>query len=158
MANTKNTISSCSKVSLRKITEETAKNICKLPVKPEQRNFFHNNAALVIVHAYFLKNVWLRAIYADETPVGILTLENDAKKPKYFLTRFMIGSRYQNMGFGSQAVKLLIKYVKTRPNATEVLLNVNDENSGAIAFYEKLGFKLTGEYLKPSSAVMKYTF
>jgi len=58
----------------------------------------------------------------------------------------MIDNHYQKMGFGFKAMQLLIEHVKTRPNATEFLTSVVQKEGGPQGFYEKLGFKLTGEY------------
>ena len=40
----------------------------------------------------------------------------------------------------------MIDHVKTRPGATELLTSVHQAEGGPQAFYEKLGFKLTGDY------------
>ena len=98
-----------------------------------------------IAQAYFSKHAWFRAIYADETPVGFLMLEDQPDKPEYYLWRFMIDASYQGMAFGKHAMVLLIEHVKTRPNATELLTSVHQAEGGPQGFYEKLGFRLTGE-------------
>ena len=62
------------------------------------------------------------------------------------LWRFMIDARWQGMGFGRQAMELLIDHVRTRPKAKELLTSVLQAPGGPQGFYEKLGFALTGEY------------
>jgi diamine N-acetyltransferase len=73
-------------------------------------------------------------------------LQDQPEKPEYYLWRFMIDARYQGMGFGLQAMALLIEHVRGRPNATELLTSVFQAEGGPQEFYEKLGFELTGEY------------
>ena len=134
-----------SKVSLSEITADTVRTICDLSVREEQKQFVASNA-VSIAQAYFSKYAWFRAIYADDTPVGFLMLYDRPEKPEYYLWRLMIDARYQGMGFGHRALKLLIEHVKTRPNATELLTSVHVAEGGPQAFYERMGFKLTGDW------------
>jgi len=134
-----------SKVTLREINEETVRTICDLSVRDDQKKFVAPNA-VSIAQAYFSKHAWFRAIYADETPVGFLMLEDQPAKPEYYLWRFMIDARYQGMAFGRRAMELLIRHVETRPDASELLTSVHQAEGGPQGFYERLGFRLTGEY------------
>jgi diamine N-acetyltransferase len=140
-------------VTLQEITGDTVRTICDLSVRNDQRGFVAPNA-VSIAQAYFSKEAWFRAIYADQTPVGFLMLEDQPKKPEYYLWRLMIDSRYQGMGFGRRAVALLIEYVRTRPGARELLTSTVQGDGGPQGFYEKLGFRLTGDY-DDGEAVMR---
>jgi diamine N-acetyltransferase len=133
-----------SKVSLREITEGTVRTICDLKVDDSQQKFVAPNA-VSIAQAYFSDKAWFRAIYADESPVGFLMLYKDADKPEYFLWRMMTDDRYQRMGFGYKAMILLIEYVKTLPNASELLTSCVPGDGSPEGFYRKLGFERTGE-------------
>lgn len=134
-----------STVSLREVTSETVRAICNLKVRPDQQKFVAPNA-VSIAQAYFSEFAWFRAIYADDTPVGFLMLEDQPEKPEYYLWRMMIDARYQRMGLGRQALSLLVEHVRQRPNATELLTSVHVAEGGPQPFYERLGFVLTGEY------------
>ncbi|MFC1852200.1 GNAT family N-acetyltransferase [candidate division CSSED10-310 bacterium] len=142
-------------VSLREITEETLSQILSLKVKRNQRQFVASNA-VSIAQAYFSKYAWFRAIYAHHTPVGFLMLYDDPDKPEYFLWRFMIDKKHQGKGFGNQALQLLIAYVRTRPNATTLLLSFVPGEGSPEAFYQKSGFVKTGEQIE-GELVMKMT-
>lgn len=133
-----------SKVTLREVTEDTVRTICRLSVTEKQNNFVAPNA-VSIAQAYFNKHAWFRAVYADEEPVGFIMLYDDTEKPEYFLWRMMTDARYQGMGFGRRAMELLIDYVRTRPNATELMTSCVQGDGSPQGFYEKLGFKLTGD-------------
>lgn len=130
-------------VTLREITAETLGSILRLKVATEQEGFVANNA-VSIAQAHFSNYAWFRAIYADETPVGFVMLHDEPEKPEYYLWRYMIDARYQRMGFGRQALQQLIEHVKTRPNATELLLSYVQKEGGPQPFYESLGFEHTG--------------
>lgn len=140
----KTAVSTESKVSLREITKDTVRMICDLKVAESQEKFVAPNA-VSIAQAYFSENAWFRAIYADETPVGFIMLYKDTEKPEYFLWRMMIDDKYQRMGFGYKAMILLIDYVKTLPDATELLTSCVPGNGSPEEFYRKLGFERTGE-------------
>lgn len=140
----KTAVSTESKVSLREITEDTVRTICDLKVDDSQQKFVAPNA-VSIAQAYFSDKAWFRAIYADESPVGFLMLEKDTEKPEYFLWRMMTDDKYQRMGFGYKAMRLLIDYVKTLPRAAELLTSCVPGDGSPEGFYRKLGFERTGE-------------
>ena len=144
MSDSAGTPSPASEVTLREITAETVRTICGLSVTEEQRQFVASNS-LSIAQAYFDKFAWFRAIYADETTVGFIMLSDNTEEPEYFLWRLMVDQDYQGMGFGRRALEILIDYVKTRPNATELITSIHVAEGSPQDFYEKMGFKLTGE-------------
>lgn len=133
-------------VSFREVTPENIWTIFKLEVAESQRTFVAPNE-MSIAQAYFAREeAWFRAIYADETAVGFVMLSDKPRKPEYFLWRFMIAEQYQGMGFGRQAINLLVAHVKTRPQATELLVSYRPEGEGHPGpFYHKLGFVDTGD-------------
>lgn len=139
-------VSKDSVISLREITEETLRPILRLKVAPQQEKYVASNA-VSIAQAYFQRdNAWFRGIYADETAVGFLMLDDRPNEASYFLWRFMIDAKYQKFGFGRRAIERLIEHVKTRPNATSLGVScVPDDEGSPCAFYEKLGFVYTGE-------------
>jgi diamine N-acetyltransferase len=133
-----------SDITLREITGDTVRTICNLKVSEPQNSFVAPNA-VSIAQAYFAETAWFRAIYAGDTPVGFLMLDKNTKKPEYFLWRLMIDEKYQRMGFGYKAMKLLIEYVKGLPGATEFLTSCVPGEGSPEDFYNKLGFTRTGE-------------
>lgn len=138
-------VSKNSEVSLWQITRKTFFGICQLSVSPKQK-LCMDTVAESLAEANFYDSAWFRAIYADETAVGFVMLDDRPEEVRYYLWRFMIDERYQGMGFGREAMKLVIEHVKTRPGATELLTSVMQVDGGAQGFYESLGFVTTGEY------------
>ncbi len=135
-----------STVSLREVTAETVRVICRLEVSEEQKHFVAPNA-VSIAQAYFEPKAWFRAIYADETAVGFLMLYDDPEEPQYFLWRFMIDAHYQKLGFGKKAMDLLMQHVRTRPGASEIKLSCVPGEEGPEPFYRRYGFSRTGNML-----------
>lgn len=131
-------------VSLREITADTLRAILRLKVRPDQERFVADNATS-IAEAYFEPKAWFRAIYADETPVGFLMLYDDPEKQFYYLWRFMIDARYQRLGYGRQALRLIIDHVRGRPGATSLGLDYTPGEGNPQPFYARFGFVETGE-------------
>jgi diamine N-acetyltransferase len=132
-------------VSLREITKETLRDITRLKVHPSQERLVATNAES-IAEAYFSPDIaWFRAIYADDTPVGFVMLEDNAAKENYYLWRFMIDARHQKRGIGQRALELIFEYVKTRPGAKILSTSCVPGEGSPGPFYEKMGFVYTGE-------------
>lgn len=68
-------------------------------------------------------------------------------KGNYNLWRLMIDSHYQNRGYGKEAVRLALEFVKTFPcgKAEYCWLSYEPENRIASQVYRLFGFVETGE-------------
>ncbi len=142
-------------VSMREITKDTMRAVMFLDVLEEQEGLVAPNA-VSIAQAYFHPEAWFRAIYADETPVGFAMLEDWSQvkhvTPQLYqgehyiaLWRFMIDARYQQFGYGAQALKLLIAHAKSIPNVSVMLLSFVPNEKNPEGFYLRHGFARTGE-------------
>lgn len=131
-------------VTLREVTKETVRKIIDLEVAENQNHLVAPNA-MSIAEAYFEPKAWFRAIYADEEPVGFIMLYDDPDKPVYYLWRMMLADGHQKKGYGTRAMELLVDYVRTRPNATEIIVGAVPEGGSPQPFYEGFGFVPTGE-------------
>ena len=131
-------------LSLREITKDTVRAICNLKVASEQQKFIAPNA-VSMAQAYFHDDAWFRAIYAGDTPVGFVMISDVPEKAEYYLWRFMIDAQHQGKGYGCRALEMIIDHVRTRPNATELTLSHRPGDGNPGPFYEKHGFKHTGE-------------
>ena len=131
-------------LSLREITKETVKSILALKVAEGQEDLVGDNGDS-LAQALFDEKAWYRGIYAGEEPVGFAMLSIDREKPEFCLWRFMIDAGQQGKGYGKRAIELIIEEVSSQPEAKELTLHVMDLPHSAVAFYEALGFKLTGE-------------
>jgi len=132
-------------VTLREVTAETVRPICRLLVAEHQKHVVAPNS-VSIAEAYFHRdNAWFRAIYAGEEPVGFVMIYDNPEKAEYFLWRYMIDARYQGRGFGRRALELIIEHVKTRPGAKELSVSFHRVPGGPEGFYRWMGFVETGE-------------
>ena len=132
-------------VTLREITRETLMDVLRLKVAPSQERFVATNAVSIAQAHFYPEVAWFRAIYAGETPVGFAMIEDDQSKPRYYLWRFMIDERYQGRGYGQKAIEAICDHVRTRPGGTVLYLSCVPGEGSPGPFYEKLGFRYTGE-------------
>ncbi len=96
-------------------------------------------------------------IYDDETPVGFLmigyneaAIEKNAPeilKNNYSIWRLMIDKNYQRKGFGREAVRLALDFIRTFPRgkAEYCALSYEPENVAARDLYRSFGFVENGE-------------
>lgn len=131
-------------VELREVSGETVREICALQVAPDQRGFVAPNA-VSFAEAHYEPKAWYRAIYADGRPVGFVMLSIDTETPEYYLWRFMIDGGFQGRGFGRAALTLIVEYVRSLPNARELLVSWVRGEGSPEPFYLGLGFVPTGE-------------
>ena len=132
------------KLTLREVTKETVRTIIDLEVAEDQNQLVAPNA-WSIAEAYFEPKAWFRAIYADEEPVGFIMLLDDPDEPRYYLWRMMLGADHQRKGYGTQALDLLVDYVRGRPDASEIIVGAVPGDGSPQPFYERYGFVETGE-------------
>lgn len=132
-------------ISLREITKDTLRPILDLNVGEDQTHFVAPNSVSIAEAHFEPDHAWFRAIYADETPIGFVMMYDEPEAPKYYLWRFMIDSRYQGLGFGKQAMAVLIDHVRSRPNAAQLLVSCVPGEGSPCPFYVRLGFEYTGE-------------
>jgi len=133
-------------VSLREITADTVRTFCDLQVLPAQHAFVASNA-VSIAQAHFEPKAWFRGIYADHEPVGFVMLSLDPAIPEYCIWRFMIDARFQRLGYGAKALRLVIDHIRTRPRATEILVSYVPADGSPEAFYRQAGFIPTGQVI-----------
>jgi diamine N-acetyltransferase len=130
-------------VELREITSETVRAVCSLEVAVAQSGFVAPNA-VSIAEAHFTPRHWMRAIYADGDPAGFLLTYEDPEEDSFWVWRFMVDAQHQHKGIGRQAMRLLLERWGSM-GVTAAALSVIPTNRETIAFYQSLGFELTGE-------------
>lgn len=142
-------------LTFREITEHNWRAVANLSLKHGQKG---NLAANVwsLAEAAYSEDSWLRAIYADETLVGFLMMAIWDPKEAYFIWRFMIDARYQDLGYGRRGVEFAIAHIRQHnPKAKQLCVYSTPPEGKAsdspdklvtpeespFRFYEKFGFK-----------------
>lgn len=147
-------------VHLVKIDKSNVWDVIALRVAESQNDFVAENSHSII-DAYVTIGTGCTAfpfgIYDDEKPVGFLMIgfnttalyeDNlDVMKNSYLLWRLMIDEKYQKQGYGREAVRLALEFIRMWPcgKADYCVTTYEPENTVAKRLYQSFGFEETGE-------------
>ena len=133
-------------VHFQKITEENFKAIVEMK-RPD-------NEAFVAPNIYSLAQAWLYrengdvypfAIYEEDNLVGFMMLDEDLEERCLVIWRIMFPVEYQNKGYGTQAIREIIRLAGESGKYDFLILDYVPGNDIAKHVYEKLGFRPTRE-------------
>jgi len=138
-------------ISLRKIDDANRSVVLALSVAPDQEAYVGTvSSALEDAEAYPQASPWYRAIYVEDTPVGFVMISwNVVPKPPeifgpWFLWKLLIDTRYQHNGYGRATVNRIAELVQAE-GGVELLTSYVEGENEPWPFYERLGFRPTGE-------------
>ena len=149
-------------VSLIDVMENNYLTVCALSVTEEQKGFLVSPTG-ILARAYAKRNRSARAlaITNNETIIGVLMYMELFEEPAcYTIEQFLIDFRYQNMGFGGQALQLVIDILAKEGKYKSIEVCVKMKNTHAIRMFKKAGFTDTG-YIDPDvpdSYCLRYNF
>ncbi len=146
-------------IHLEKLTYDNFDDVFDLKIKREQYPFVASNLYSVAEAYVTLVNgghVFPFAIYSDEKLVGFIQLaygENadqdgvSVEKDNYEIWRFMIDKRFQGRGYGKEALRQALEFIRTWPcgKAEYCWISYEPENEAAKKLYASFGFEETGE-------------
>ena len=134
-------------INFRAITEDNFDAIISMK-RPDDEHFVASNA-------YSLAQAWLYrdagdvfpfAIYNDDEPVGFMMLDEDLDEKCVIIWRIMFPVENQNKGYGTAAIREIIRLAKESGKYDFVLIDYAPDNKIAEHVYTKLGFKHTGVF------------
>ena len=132
---------------LKRVDESNFVDCFKLKLGHGQDKFVsHPIRSLAQAYVYYSQCTPF-AIYMKEDIVGYVMVIYDYDEETYNIWHMMIDEKYQDNGYGTEAMKLCIDYIKSKPfgMSDTIVLTCNIDNLSAIHIYEKFGFKDTGE-------------
>lgn len=152
-------------IRLEKVDYNNYEELIELQVKDSQRGFVSSNIkSLAEAYATIASGgVALPfGIYHGDIPIGFImfgycaTLDDvhlfydgyrvetaDFMIGSYYIWRFMIDQRYQGKGYGKEAFRLALDYIRSFPcgSAKCCYLDYNPDNEAARKFYRSFGFE-----------------
>ena len=137
-------------ISLREVTADSVRAVTNLRVAPEQESYVASTA-VSIAQAYFHREAWFRSVHAGNDLVGFAMLRDntlldaEARRPEVSLWRFMIDHRFQKLGYGRQALHLVLAHARTRPGVKSIQTSYVVGPHGPRDFYLSFGFRHTDE-------------
>ena len=133
-------------VHLIDVNEENWMEIMKLRVDEEQQKYLDRPIG-IIARGYIYRNCNARVfgIAEDSKMVGVALIRDFTEEPlNYELQQFMIDGRFQNNGYGTEALRQILEFLKQEGRFKGVEVCVNREDTAAIHVYEKVGFVDSG--------------
>ena len=153
-------------IHLEKVNWDNYEKVLKLRVTKEQENYVASNKASLI-HAFLESSegipVYAFAIMNGKTVVGFIQLMYDddwtgyeredwlnsdlykkyEDKPYYYIWRFMVDKKYQHRGYGKEAFRQALEFIKTSPDGKAEYAVISYEPSNTVArnLYKSFGFE-----------------
>lgn len=131
-------------VQLKEITKDNLDEVLRLKVAEHQKSFVSTTADSLAQAYVYRDTAFPFAVYADEKPVGFIMLGYYESRKQYTLWKFLIDKEHQGKGYGKEALKQGITYLKERFDAKEIYTGVILENETAKRLYKSMGFAETG--------------
>lgn len=131
-------------ISLRTVTPDNLDEALALRVNDDQRRYVSTvSDSLALAYAY-KENAFPFVVYNDETPVGFIMMGYYEVKQYYTLWKLLIDKDHQNKGYGREALKQGIDFLKTSFDVKEIYTGVTPGNNVAKNLYLSVGFEETG--------------
>ncbi len=132
-------------VTLREITKDNYEECLNLKVADTQKDFVSSTVHSLAQAWIYYHTAFPFAVYAENTMVGFLMLGYYEAEGYYTLWKFLIDEKYQNRGYGREALKLGIEYLIDRFQVKEIYTAYHAANHVAKKLYASVGFRETGE-------------
>lgn len=142
-------------VVLRIITKENLEEVLDLSVYEYQESFVSSTACSLAQAYVYYETAFPFAVYAEDTIVGFIMMGYYETKKQYTLWKLLIDKNQQNKGYGREALKQGIMYLRDKYDAREIYTGVALGNEKAKNLYNSIGFKETG-LVEDNMEEMKY--
>lgn len=131
-------------ITLKPLNLDNFWELSQLKIGGEQERYIPDNLFLMAMSKVLPGSEPL-GVYDGDLPVGFLLHGPDAAEDAHWIHIMMIDESRQGKGYGKAAFLKLLEEIKRNRKVRRVLLAVNKGNAGAVAIYEKLGFRFNGQ-------------
>ena len=131
-------------VELREITKDNLEDVLNLNISEHQKTFVSSTASSLAQAYVYRETAFPFAVYADNILVGFIMLGYYEAREQYTLWKFLIDKNHQNKGYGREALKQGIIYLKDKFGVREIYTGVSLGNESAKHLYSSIGFMETG--------------
>lgn len=131
-------------INLREITKDNLDEVLALDAFEHQKGYVSSTAASLAQAYVYRDTAFPFAVYVDSILVGFIMLGYYEARNQYTLWKFLIDKKYQNKGYGKEALKQGIQYLQNTFHAKEIYTGVSVGNEQAKHVYKSFGFEETG--------------
>ena len=128
------------------VNEQNRLDAVKLSVRDDQKGFLYSPVC-ILARGYVYRNCRAKVIGIAEgdTVVGLALVKDMDEEPAcYDLQQFMIDSRWQGKGYGTEALRMILSALEEERKYECVEVCVKKDDAAALRVYEKAGFADTG--------------
>ena len=141
-------------IELRDVTKENWQECVRLKLAPEQEHFVASNACS-LAESKFMPTFMPQAIYHRDEATGAATMVGfvmygfypDGEPPlgqRHWIFRLMIDREYQGRGYGTAAMREVLRRLEADPACPDVLIGYETDNVVAQKLYRDLDFAEIG--------------
>lgn len=133
-------------VKLFDVNEQNWLEIVSLKVNEEQKRFLDSPVGILARgYCYRSCNARVYGISNEEHVIGVALVKDMEEEPAcYDLQQFMIDRRFQNNGYGTEALRLILARLIEEGKYSQVEVCVHQDDAAALRMYRKVGFEDTG--------------
>ena len=133
-------------IKLVNVTEHNWLDIFSLSVHENQKKFLATPTGIVARgYIYRSCNARVYGISNDEHIIGVALVKDMDEEPScYDLQQFMIDRHFQNKGYGTEALRLILSVLSKEGKYGKAKVCVKKDNAAALWMYKKAGFEDTG--------------
>ncbi len=131
-------------IHLQPVTKENLDEVLSLKIYDSQAGFVSSTAESLAQAYVYQETAFPFAVYDGQTVVGFIMMGYYEAKNYYTLWKLLIDRDHQHRGYGKEALRLGIAFLKERFHANEVYTGVIPGNDVAKRLYESMGFRKTG--------------
>jgi diamine N-acetyltransferase len=137
-------------ITLRAVTAANWRALIALQVSPDQAAWVAPNHVSLLEAVYGFQGDLAHlilvplAVYADETPVGLVLYNTSPTYDCFLVMRLMVDEGQQGKGYGRAALTQLLALFRAYPQAKEVAISYNIGNEPARRLYLACGFAELG--------------
>lgn len=135
-------------LEFREITKDNLYDVASLTLLPHQVGYTPAGNWKIIAESNYHDDAWIRGIYVNQQPVGLVMLSLWEPEEWYAIWKLMIDQKHQKQGHGRTVIAMAIEAIKDlHPKANLVRLTCRkpEQEGSPYEFYKKLGFEPNGE-------------
>lgn len=133
-------------IELREVDRSNWHACCAMKVAPEQQHFVAPNA-FSLAQAAYEPDMHPMVILKDGEMVGFVMWGFNSELCGWEMYRLMIDPKYQAQGIGTTALRALFRLLTAKLGHILFYTSAVQDNAIAIALYERMGFRKTGQIL-----------